>query len=111
MPKVLTRIQSKRLPGWKMPPHTKACVRPLALSNPFKIEPGVSRQDVIDLFRHWATEALTAPVDDIDYRQLKFRVAFQELQINEITQLGCWCKESESCHVDIIIELFKERHG
>ena len=75
------------------------------------MSPVFPARDALVLFRYWATEALTADVDDIDDRQLKFRVAFQELQINEITQLGCWCKESESCHVDIIIELFKERHG
>ncbi len=94
-----------------MPPHTMACVRPLALSNPFKIEPGVSRQDVIDLCRHCATEALTAPVDDIDDRQLKFRVCFTELLTNPIIHLGCWCDPAAACHVDVIIELFKEHYG
>lgn len=104
----LTRIQLQRKRGWRVPPKTKVCCRPLALSNPFKLGDDGTREEVLELFEFWGRQALTEWTEDLDDRQLKFRAAFEDLKLGRIENLGCFCPPAESCHVDVIIKLFKE---
>lgn len=94
--------------GYRLPAGGKACCRPFAFGNPFKIGEDGNRAQVLELFETWARLCLTEPTDSLDDRQLKFRAAFRALKTDKTICLGCWCKESDACHVDIILKLYQE---
>ena len=98
MPK---RIQRRRVKGWRMPENAVSITRPGIFGNPFTLENG-DRQWALSEFRVWLScktvnrwPHLTASRD----RMLK---ALPRLRGKD---LACYCKEGESCHGDILLEL------
>ena len=63
--------------------------RPSKWGNPFKLEDGQVREEVIEQYRAWLLEQ---PELLVDLHELRGKV------------LGCWCKP-QSCHGDVLAEL------
>lgn len=87
------RIQRKRTKGWKMPEGAIYVGRPSLYGNPFRVEDWGAK-GAIEAFRlycehHYAGKALATFV------QINMRGK----------DLACWCKPSESCHADVLLEL------
>ena len=107
MPK---RIQRKRIKGWKMPPNTVSVTRPGKWGNPFKISGEDGHWFVIYKDEPFATydkkdEAITEAIN-----QYRFMIKTQDMEA-EIKRdlrgkdLACFCKEGDSCHADILLEI------
>lgn len=67
-------------------------------ANPFKIGPGVSREDSIELYRQWVNSAL-----DPEARWIKEHVHELKGKI-----LGCWCSP-KACHGDVLARMAEEQ--
>lgn len=94
------RIQRKRTKGWRMPPNTIYVGRPTRYGNPFKVgelnaDTGkiVTLEKCLEYFRF--------------YLQRKYQGALlvEFLAPLRGKNLACFCKESEPCHADILLEL------
>ena len=80
-----------RKPGGKKPPGVVNCARPSRFGNPFTVEK-YGRVESIQMFRYF----LDTMDDDERAKYL------QPLQSAEA--LACYCKPSQPCHVDALIE-------
>jgi hypothetical protein len=87
------RIQRVRTKGWKMPPNTVYVGRPTRWGNPFTIKEVGDAQAAVDMFRG-------------AIRTLHATLGFGELR-RELRgkNLACWCKLSEPCHADVLLEI------
>lgn len=97
------RIQRKRTKGWRMPSNTVSVTRPGKWGNPFRISDGscthpdcgpgshppTTAQNAVDAFRRWVTP---------EYAER----ARSELRGKN---LACFCKLSEPCHADVLLEI------
>jgi len=103
------RIQRKRTKGWKMPLNTVYVGRGSKWGNPFGVGYYYKiQQDVVSL----------RPRQVRGYRNITpysacelfktFRVPKILLEIKTELRgknLACWCKESEPCHADVLLEI------
>jgi hypothetical protein len=108
-----TRIQLKRVKGWRMPPDTVRVDRATTWGNPFvigKLSPdeaelgyrtppelcGVLVRDsahAVDLFRKWLFSGSDAA--------LASRISIHVLRGRN---LACWCPPGQPCHADVLLE-------
>jgi Domain of unknown function (DUF4326) len=95
------RIQLKRMKGWRMPPNTLKVDRSTKWGNPFKVDykgmtPELAVQsfkNVLDEFGEYqVSKRVKVTIDDIK-RELRGK------------NLACWCKPSEACHADVLLEI------
>lgn len=94
------RIQRKRTKGWKMPPNTVYVGRPTKWGNPWRIAPYQSRDAVLRAFKNY-WEKHNGCTDDGN-RWVTRVTAQSELRGKD---LACWCKLSDPCHADILLEI------
>lgn len=68
--------------------------RPEKWSNPFPIRKDRTREEAVILFEKWIRKKpdLLADLDELDGKIL-----------------GCWCKEGQICHGDVLIKLIEEK--
>jgi hypothetical protein len=74
-----------------MPPNTIYVGRPSRWGNPFKIGAHGSREEVIRKYKTWLTQVLVENPDFLAPLRGK--------------SLACFCKITEPCHADILLEL------
>jgi hypothetical protein len=95
------RIQLRRTKGWRMPPNSLKVDRSTKWGNPFKVDykgmtPELAVQsfkNVLDEFGEYQISSRTkVTIEDIK-RELRGK------------NLACWCKSSEVCHADVLLEL------
>lgn len=79
---------SRRRP---MPPNSMSVARPTRWGNPFKITDRCPRDQSIDAFERYLLEMDPAKRQDF-------------LAPLRGKNLGCWCKESERCHADVLLK-------
>lgn len=91
------RIQRKRTKGWKMPPNTVYVGRPSFFGNPFYPTEKYTAQSCVDRYRKWL----------LVESSMTLAAAKRELKGKN---LACWCKLSEPCHADILLELANGGH-
>ena len=95
------RIQRRRSKGWKMPPNTVYVGRPTKYGNPIDWRLGLELGDeqwakatAVSLYRDWLRKGRgPAAATDEDIRSLRGK------------NLCCWCKESDPCHADVLLEI------
>jgi len=68
-------------------------------ANPFKIENGQTREDVIKKYRRYVKKRLQDPKDK--------EITWEKLEELRGKTLGCWC-HPEGCHGDVLIDLLGE---
>ena len=98
MPK---RIQLSRRKGWRMPSGTINCARPGIFGNHVAVAFGYQRfpEQAVQLYRCWLTTNSVAW-----YSELRAEV-LRRLPMLRGHDLACWCKLTDCCHVDILLEL------
>lgn len=98
------RIQLSRKKGFKLPPNTVVVSRPSKWGNPFRMVYAASdpkthicipapgeRERVVKEFAKWVSW------------NSAFRGAVKRYLVGK--NLACWCKLSELCHADVLLEL------
>jgi Domain of unknown function (DUF4326) len=95
------RIQLKRTKGWRMPPNTLKVDRSTKWGNPFKVDyKGMTPELAVQSFKN--------VLDEFGEYQVSSRV---KVTIDDIKRelrgknLACWCKLSEVCHADMLLEI------
>lgn len=87
-----TRIQRRRVKGWRMPANTVSVTRPGPFGNPYAAG---SREQNVQAYR----ELLTMADDSMaEFRQ---RIRDQLRGKN----LACYCPPGQPCHADVLLEL------
>jgi hypothetical protein len=90
------RIQLRRTKGWRKPEGAIVVARPSKWGNPYSVIEG--RRDA-----HEAVMLFGQMVMADDLIGHRWRVAAQaELAGRD---LACWCKPSDPCHADVLLEL------
>lgn len=87
------RTQRKRTKGWKMPEGAIYVGRGSKWGNPFTVEK-YGREGAVKMFRDYIghpNSPLLFECEDI--KKLKGKT------------LACWCKETEICHGDVLLEI------
>lgn len=98
------RIQRKRTKGWRMPENTIYVGRGSRWGNPFVVGIDGDRQECIDKY-----EKMLFPYTHRDGDLHDFflsNVNYEDIIDNlKGKNLACWCKISESCHADVLLEI------
>ncbi len=84
------RVQLSRRKGARIPPGTVKVARVSKWENPFTVA-DYGREQAIALYRGWLTDKLAAGA--LDLAELRGR------------NLWCFCKLTEACHADVLLEL------
>ena len=86
------RIQLQRVRGWRKPFNTVVDCRPSKWGNPFTVAE-YGRSEAVSMYRV--------------FLQLRPCVLGSRLDLEELRgkNLACWCKLSESCHADVLLEM------
>lgn len=111
------RITLSRAKGWRMPPNTVKVARPCFWGNPFFVSRWRDAETCVALFRNamhgiW-NPAASAHLPDAwcgykEHQQWLFKMGNHPLDmVLELRgkNLACWCKPSEPCHADVLLEL------
>ena len=100
----MKRIQRKRTKNWKLPQNAVYIGRPTRFGNPLKVETdyrhspetgeviAAPRREALSFYRVYLKEKLKSEPDFLDDLRGK--------------NLACWCRLSELCHADVILEKF-----
>ena len=104
MPK---RIQLRRTKGWRMPPNTVSVARPNKWGNPFRVNVDFhdvfwapDNESAVRMFRRWlCLPGYSCLLPD---RRQWIRSNLCELRGKN---LACWCRLSDPCHADVLLEL------
>ena len=113
------RIQRKRTKGSRLPPNTKCVTPPSRWANPFRVDdPRYLVEAGRDLDRIDPAINRDRPADWIDYGRALCLHDFRKYAearlkqeptwldpLREMDFIACYCKPSESCHGDILIDL------
>ena len=101
-----SRIQLRRLKGWRMPDNTVKVDRTTKWGNPFIIGKHGTRKECVDQYALLVTShphfSGKVPIDrqraTLDYVQ-------QNLHLLRGHNLACWCPLNEPCHADVLLQL------
>lgn len=85
-----TRIQRRRVKGWRLPPDTICVDRTTKWGNPFRVGDGLDRAGAVAAFREHFGQ-------DMDFR----RMVSEQLAGKH---LACFCSLGEPCHADVLLE-------
>ncbi len=86
--KLPKRIQRSRKKGSRQPKRTKYVGRPTKWGNRFR------GRRALELYRFWLIGMLESGELDL-------------CELAGYDYLSCWCKPSQACHVDVILELMQ----
>ena len=109
-----SRIQRRRVKGWKMPPDTVSVTRPGRFGNPFTPagcrEAGYSgtdeaiRQRCVEAFRVWLGPHWREVWQSQESEQRR-KILLDHLRHLRGQNLACWCPIGSPCHADVLLEL------
>ncbi len=88
------RFQLRRTKGWRKPDNTVVVSRPTVWGNPFTVELCGSAGEAVRRFSHWVT---VEPKGQ--------ELASEARAALRGKNLACWCKLSEPCHADVLLEV------
>lgn len=104
---MVKRIQLSRKRGAKLPPGTVNAARPGRWGNPFNWKEYAESMSIEEskkcasgLYKDWLQSKI--PLFEIERR--RWILSHLHL-IREAEYVACWCKATDSCHADILIEL------
>ncbi len=105
------RIQRKRTAGYRLPATATYVGRPTKYGNPFR--PGVTigcpdNETAVELYRAWLEHGNTAPYphpgETGRLEALREQVLEDAPRGLAGRDLACWCRETDSCHADVLLE-------
>lgn len=101
----MTRIQRSRARGWRLPDNAVCITRPGPWGNPFVVGVDGPAAECVRLYRMllggyvcWSAQA---PVLEQRAARTHFFQHWRELVGRD---LACWCRLSQPCHGDVLIE-------
>jgi hypothetical protein len=97
------RVQLRRTKGWRMPPNTIKVARPSRWGNPYRVG------EMVDPWGRPSKVTISRAVElfetDLVHGLLeRFTVADVRSELRG-KNLACFCKLSEPCHADVLLEL------
>lgn len=92
-----SRVQLSRRKGWRMPPYTISVARPHRWGNPHRI--GLCPVCGVEHTRAEAVAELRA-----EFAGNPTLHAQAQAQLRG-KNLACWCKPSEACHADVLLDI------
>lgn len=107
-----TRIQRRRVKGWRMPPNTVSVCRPGKWGNPFHVadvldlydgDKEKAAADCVRSYRRWIEEGTNYQSDDAPP---SIELIRSELRGKN---LACFCPLGSHCHADVLLELANRR--
>lgn len=108
------RIQRKRTKGWRMPPNTISVARPGRYGNPYFPLCGLGFGNITDDGRTmpWPLRTNTDMVAHFREHMRLMKLHEPERFENYVAPLrgknvACFCKLSDPCHGDVLLELAK----
>ncbi|HUX57116.1 MAG TPA: DUF4326 domain-containing protein [Bacteroidales bacterium] len=111
-PVIPKRIQRKRTKGWKMPENTIYVGRPSKWGNPFKVTKEITQEKSVEMYKECILNNAMGYAYCHKYDNLFGSEVFKyfywiSTNIHKLkgANLSCWCKLSEKCHTDILLEL------
>jgi len=106
--RMTTRIQLSRKKGAKLPPGTVVVSRPSRWGNPFDWRgmmgstPELKKGYACSKYEYWLSTGGRGHADErrwiLDHLYL----------IRDAEFIACWCRESDNCHGDVLIELARQ---
>lgn len=90
-----TRIQRKRVNGWRMPEGAIYVGRGSKWGNPYRVDRHSTPADATYRYRTWLWHMLDTKKLDIT-------------ELRDAKHLACWCPLDQPCHADVLIEMIKE---
>jgi uncharacterized protein DUF4326 len=109
-----TRVQLRRTKGYRKPEDAIVVARPSRWGNPFTVaaciaaaladDKALAREVCVGAFRDWLNGDTWAAGSGPDWnqRRLDFIASLADLRGKD---LACWCKPSDACHADVLLEL------
>lgn len=89
-----------------MPLDTKKVDRSTAFGNPFfaDVTRGETAEDMVNLFKQWlnANPECLRKYPHLELHREKLLRRLPELRDRN---LACWCRPSEACHADVLLEM------
>lgn len=105
------RIQLKRTRGWRKPENAVVVSRPTRWGNPFNWQDIIMRLDSSDPkkaatieYEYWLT-GMGPYGEKFPERRQWILDHIHELRGKD---LACWCKPSDACHADVLLQLANE---
>ena len=85
-------------------------LKPSPLANPFVIGKHGTREQVVELYRQWIWEQVKEGMagksnsawNELKYLQSSAKKLTKQWDFDSL-ELTCWCKDSELCHGDVIV--------
>lgn len=90
------RVQLSRARGWRKPPGAVVVSRPSRWGNPFPVSQ-FGRDEAVRRYR----ELVTSAPDIVE--SIRQDLAGRDL--------ACWCKLTDPCHADVLLELANAEDG
>ena len=90
-----TRIQRRRIKGWRLPANTVCVDRTTKWGNPFRVGANLDRAEAVAAFRNRFEQ-------DGDFRSMT-----SEQLVGK--NLACFCSLQEPCHADVLLKWANER--
>lgn len=115
----MKRIQLKRTKGWKMPANTAKVDRSTRWGNPFvvkRVATLLSGTAWFVMINHFFITRFDNEIDARANCLARYRIYAQEcldrdpLWLTPLRgkNLACWCREDQSCHADVLLEMTKQ---
>lgn len=102
-----SRVQLRRIKGWRLPPNTVVVSRPTKWGNPFV--PGRNRnvQQCIELYQLATGGLLCVSTDRESIKAQERLMAAVANDLDELRgkNLACFCRLDRPCHADILLAL------
>ena len=105
------RVQLSRKRGWRMPPNTIKIDRSTRWGNPFRTgeraKHPVTGRSVLVSTREMAISLFALYMDTPEGATL----ATEARQLLKGRNLACWCKQGQSCHGDVLLDIANHTAG
>lgn len=108
-----TRVQLRRIKGWRKPPNTVVVSRPSRFGNPFEwqwwtegpwgVDPAQAKRLAAECFKEHLQDAIAGFVKG-QFAD-RFRRIVAHLDELRDRNVACWCRLTDACHGDVYLEL------
>ena len=94
------RVQMSCKKGYKMPPNTVSVAQPSKWGNPFLVGESGTPSECVAKYARYLRDVARFPLDRWNRDQLN-----ESLVELRGKNLACWCKVTDPCHADVLLEL------
>lgn len=105
-----TRVQRRRVKGWRLPPNTVIVDRTTKWGNPHVMDrggpDGMSPREyaVLNFRRMLAGYIMLGKRPTVEQQEAYLEYAKANIKTLRGKNLACWCALSQPCHADVLLE-------